>query len=131
MSVLKLISSQNNIRAHNTSTCSGCMAPLVLSFPNQVTDWQSHLAVLQLGASISNGMQACKCTQATPMHLADLNKTAYIISVKNSVYPQITYSACLQKVRRKGYICFVQHSTLESKFYSKISGAICDSECSS
>ena len=72
MSVLKLISSQNNIRVHNTSACSGWMAPLALSFPNQVTDWQSHLAVLWLGASISSSMQACKHTQATPTHLVDL-----------------------------------------------------------
>lgn len=70
MSVLKLILSQNNIRAHNTSACSGWRAPLVLSFPNQLIGGQSHPVVPQLDVSICRGMQVCEFTEATPMHSA-------------------------------------------------------------
>lgn len=131
MSVLKLILSQNNIRAHNTSACPAWRALLVLSFPDQLIGGQSHPVVSQLDVSTSRGMQVCEF-EATPMHSAVLKYNCTYHNQQKPSLPSSSVCCLTSESEGKGfYICFVQHRTLKSAFDSKISGAIPDSQCSS
>lgn len=89
MSVLKLISSQNNIRAHNTSVCSGRMAPFAQSFPNQMTDWQNQLVMLPTARHKHFQRHVGVQIHTDYTIQSTWNKTAHIISIKTSVYPQV------------------------------------------
>lgn len=86
MSLLKLISSQNNIRAHNTSACSGQAAPLAMSFPKSSDRMaKSPRGATAFPAACRHVNRLQQCTWQT------WNKTAHVTPIKNSVYPQVTY----------------------------------------